>query len=819
MKTESIEMSGPIDFDSKELGDPTSVNAGREFISKSGQDACEKTDKKANIVPVDQKMRKRRFQKIERMSDEGQLSLESTTERGHSPAKKVRRSCRSRSSSRVSCPTPKTTAKAIKPVRDSVPGGPPDHFLVNPAICKKKNGSRIPSKKHYCLYCKSGVIKIPRHLQHAHPDKPEVAKALSFPKGSKERHVRIAHLRNEGNFLHNVEVMKSGVGTVVPRKQPKDGSHVEDFLLCPYCQGLILKRTHWRHLRQCKLKTNSPCKPGRTRVQSISGFASLPPAEIKEQLWRLINSMFQDDVYFAVKSDSYALEYAEHLYKRYGFDDRKHEHIRHKLRELGRLLLCARQSTPLKTIQDHLKPANFMHVVQAVRDMAGYSCETNTFRSPSLALKIGFSLKTISVLVEKRAKTQRDYSAAKDARSFRTMYETRWKELNSSASLKTPQESESNPPQLLPFIQDLQTLHFYLDAQQRELFRRLSSESSLQTYMQLTKVTLTQVVLFNRSHAGEVSKVPLSAYLSPNEPKPHEDVALSELEKRLCPHFRKVEIRTKRGTKVLVLLTPAMQKALDLLVSKRQECGINPENTYLFARPDSLIFYRGCESLQYFSNISGAKSPENLTSRKLRKQTGTLYQVLNLTKRELDRLADILGHDNIRVYKQFYRLPKGTLQLAKISKILTALEHGRLSEFKDKSLDDISIDPEEKVHLDSTQARAPRGPCDPESAYESSYESDPPDKPMSTRATDKQTRPRRMQGRRLGKRKKWGEVEVSAVERHMMSFITTCRVPGKTDCDNCLDLETTALRNRDWLDIKFYVKNRITALRKGGLKR
>ncbi|KAG7522641.1 hypothetical protein JOB18_027295 [Solea senegalensis] len=67
---------------------------------------------------------------------------------------------------------------------------------------------------------------------------------------------------------------------------------------------------------------------------------------------------------------------------------------------------------------------------------------------------------------------------------------------------------------------------------------------------------------------------------------------------------------------------------------------------------------------------------------------------------------------------------------------------------------------------------------------------------------------------RQGKKRMWEKDEVTAVERHMMSFITSCRVPGKSDCDKCLNIEKTALRNRDWLAIKCYVKNRITALKK-----
>ena len=70
----------------------------------------------------------------------------------------------------------------------------------------------------------------------------------------------------------------------------------------------------------------------------------------------------------------------------------------------------------------------------------------------------------------------------------------------------------------------------------------------------------------------------------------------------------------------------------------------------------------------------------------------TLSTVLNMTDTEMDQLANFLGHD-IRIHREFYRLPEKTLQLAKISKVLMALEQGRLSEFQGKNLDEISIDP------------------------------------------------------------------------------------------------------------------------------
>lgn len=686
-------MKGRLDFDSDELFDSCS-DSGEEYIPKSGQESSEDTDS-SEILSADQKINKLRFPSISTMVETGQesqslLEVDSTIERGRSPVRKQSRSRRRCSNKRVT--EPLIDNSEFNP---NLPCETPDKSLMIPAVCKKQDGSRMYNKKQYCLYCKEGVIKMARHLERVHPDEPEVAKAISFPKNSKERSQQLEHLRNKGNFSHNAEVLDSGVGSLVARQQPKHPAQAEDYLHCSYCQGLFTRKVLWRHIKLCKFKPSIPMKPGRTRIQALCGLTTPPPVGIKDQLWKLLHQMLDDDVFRAVKSDACIIEYGEHLYNKHGYDPSKHEYIRQKLRELGRLLLCSKQTTHMKTIKEHIKPANFMHLVEAVKKLAGYDSEKHTYSCPSLALKIGYSLTKVSMLVESHANVIGDETGAKEAQTFRRVYEAKWNELVSSTSLRNLQESRWNTPQLLPFTKDVQTLHCFLDAEQQDLYHKLSSVTSLQTYTRLTKVILTQVILFNRRRSGEVSKILVSAYESLIVSDPQEDVnvSLSDLEKRLCQHFQRLEIRGKRGRKVPVLLTPAMQQTLDLLVSKRQECGILPENKYLFARPSSLTCYRGSDCLRYYAKVCGAKSPESLTSTKLRKQTGTLSQVLNLSNTELDQLADFLGHD-IRVHRQFYRLPEGTLQLAKISKILLALEKGRLADFKGKSLDDIEIDPE-----------------------------------------------------------------------------------------------------------------------------
>nr|XP_054586275.1 uncharacterized protein LOC129152239 [Nothobranchius furzeri] len=61
---------------------------------------------------------------------------------------------------------------------------------------------------------------------------------------------------------------------------------------------------------------------------------------------------------------------------------------------------------------------------------------------------------------------------------------------------------------------------------------------------------------------------------------------------------------------------------------------------------------------------------------------------------------------------------------------------------------------------------------------------------------------------------KWDEAEVTAIEKHLMSFIKEHRLPQKDDCIRCLEAEPCELGNRSWKGVKDYVRNRITALQR-----
>lgn len=336
-------------------------------------------------------------------------------------------------------------------------------------------------------------------------------------------------------------------------------------------------------------------------------------------------------------------------------------------------------------------------MIEAVKVVAGFHEETGTYKTPSLALKLGHSLKKLANILECEGMMSGDEEAIHNAKMFRQISNTKWNEYISSQALRTLTEAKWNSPQLLPFTEDVKKMHQCINSQRKDFQQKLELEKNKKNWSELTKLTLCEFIVFNRRREGEVSKMPVSSFTA-RQTWSHPDVelALTDLEKKLCQHFQRIEIKGKRGRKVPLLLTPEMQASMELLVKTRNDCEVPDSNQFMFARPQALTHFRGCDVIRQIAQSCGASNPEALSSTKLRKHMATMSQLLNLKDNEMDNLADFLGHD-IRVHRQYYRLPEGTLQLAKVSKMLLALQRGKMAEFKGQTLDEISIDPQGKT--------------------------------------------------------------------------------------------------------------------------
>jgi hypothetical protein len=426
---------------------------------------------------------------------------------------------------------------------------------------KSAYGQRVYNKKQYCFSCQKPFSKMARHLAQVHKNEIEGARALSFPKGSKERKVNLDILRNRGNREHNIKVLKAGKGVLV-RRQQTAAKHVgvKDYMHCLHCHGLFRRQSLWRHMQRCNLaRKGQLTKPGRSRVQALCAYAQPVPEGVSKKLWKLISDMKQDEITQAVKSDVCIIKFGEHLCNKMGSDKTKHEYIGTKMREARRLLVSAKKTATLHG-KDFFTPSNFYCFIQAVKVTAGIQEDEEVYKVPSLALKLGHPLKRMADIAECEAMMAGEEDNIKNVKRFKELYTTKWNECLTASALKTLRQAKWNCPELLPFTEDVKKMHVHLNNKSKLYQEKLKSEKNQKNWSQLAKATLCDLILFNRRRPGEVSKLKLNTYLLRNTSVVHSDVAdaLSEVEKKLCQHFQRIEIRGKRDRKVPIALTPGM---------------------------------------------------------------------------------------------------------------------------------------------------------------------------------------------------------------------------------------------------------------------
>ncbi|KAI7789439.1 hypothetical protein IRJ41_018073 [Triplophysa rosa] len=573
---------------------------------------------------------------------------------------------------------------------------------------RNPDGKRIWNKKQYCVYCEMSQSKIARHLERKHLNETEVAKALSFPKGSKKRRDLLEQIRNQGNYYHNLKVLETGRGEIITWRQPTADAVISDFLPCPDCLAFFKKKDLWKHSKMCRGQGDVRKNKGE-RVRSVAACMIPMKAKCSAGIRSLLQSMRQDEITQTIMDDSLICLFGESLYTKCGHDKTQHQYIIQKMRELARFIIEVKsKSKKVRNLTELCNPENFLLAVTACKAVSNYQPDLNMFKTPSLALKIGYSLKKACHLKLGQSLMAGDGETEKKMKNFIKLIDTHWRTNISSQALSTLQQIKWNKGDTIPLTEDVTVLQKHLKSVDQVSKQKLRENVNVTDWKVLAEAVLCQIILFNRRRVGEASKLLLASYVGRNVKPLNKDVvtSLSKLELHLCNELTRIEIRGKKGRKVPVLLTKDMVDSIDMLNECRSKVGIDKGNPYVFAKVGALMHIRGSDCLRKFSQSCGAKDPKSLTSTKLRKQIATLSQIMNLKNNELDQLANFLGHD-IRVHREYYRLSENTIQLAKVSKLLLSLEKGSDC-YKGKSLEEITFSTEEASGNEDEQQSSSR---------------------------------------------------------------------------------------------------------------
>jgi hypothetical protein len=537
------------------------------------------------------------------------------------------------------------------------------------------------------------VAKLPRHLITVHKNEKEVIAYAGAP-NAKIKSRLLTKLRNIGSHRHNQQVIQTGKGRLSVKYRTSKKTSETNYVVCEHCYGYFAKRKLWKHIARCSLNPGSAAK--NERHVEKGKFLKPCPTTCSENLRALLASMACDDISRIVKTDPLILKLGEKLLLR---QTQTKGHVRNSLREVGRLMIMLKaKNSGLNYLESFLCPSLFGLVVTAVREVCGFDAPNQQYKTPSLALKLGHTLSKCCNILKSEGLASGDSKKVANANGFLELYSINWSTDVSIMAHQTLVDSRKNTTKLIPLSADVQKLSLHLKSTIDNSSETLkaSTTANWQAYRLLARSTLALVILFNRRRAGEVSLMKIDEFNMGNEAELQtSDIGLSSVEIALCNQFTRIEIKGKRGRTVPVLLNEQLKLAIDLLLSTRAGVGIPADNQFIFFNPLGQNCYRGSDCLREFSDLCGADKPQLLRSTKLRKHIAIMTQLVNLKDNELDILAAFMGH-NIHVHREFYRLPQETIQVAKISKLLLALETEG-SKLVGRSLEDIDVKELEEI--------------------------------------------------------------------------------------------------------------------------
>ena len=322
-----------------------------------------------------------------------------------------------------------------------------------------KRQIRIHDKKQACPFCAKLVSKFAEHVE-VHKLEPTVAQMIRLTKkGSQERKSRIADMRKRGAFLHNMKVLRQGNGIFIVQRQSSTKQRAPmDYRCCPACLGYYTRQTMPNHTKKCCDKDAR---------KSVKAFNFALTVDKVMDFSPVASLMKDDDITHMALSDNVILHFGKKLYsnlKITGTVTKMESYVSTKMRELARLVLhmCSVLDKTV-SLDSLIKAEMFSQVVNGTLTMCNISGEDESARSiPSLALKIGYSLKRCANDMLVSAMEQNNDKREHEIEKFLKLMNLEWRSRVSAGAFTKLKQRKTMKADPLPLAEDLRVCFLLL---------------------------------------------------------------------------------------------------------------------------------------------------------------------------------------------------------------------------------------------------------------------------------------------------------------------------------------------------------------------
>ena len=234
---------------------------------------------------------------------------------------------------------------------------------------------------------------------------------------------------------------------------------------------------------------------------------SVSTRDVDTQLYKNVtSSMRNDSIPSIARWDQLITNFGAAIFEKVGIKNANY--VSQRMRQLAHLLQTLRLQNKRNdaTLEEFIDTSMFDALVDAVKELCRFEEESRLeIGIPSLALKLGHSLKKCAQVLKSSALRKKGEDTIKRAKRFLDLYEADWTSKISSRSLASLESRKQNKIEYLPLAEDLSLLRKHLDLKIVALSKVLTETKKVESWNKLAKATLAKIIIFNKRRSGETA--------------------------------------------------------------------------------------------------------------------------------------------------------------------------------------------------------------------------------------------------------------------------------------------------------------------------
>ena len=267
----------------------------------------------------------------------------------------------------------------------------------------------------------------------------------------------------------------------------------------------------WHQNKCCQHKTSELKKWKKVQIEAklLLPTGSISMTDVDKELYlNVISAKKNDSISFMARQDKVILQFGAAILEKVG---RKNTNcVSQRMCQLARLLLKLRARSQEKraAFENFIDTSKFDNLIEAVKELRGFNQESRLdIGIPSLALKLGHSIKRCTQVVKCSALWRKDKIGIKKAKRFIDLFENKWTAKISSWSLGSLGSKKQNKVDYLPLAEDLTRL-------KDDLYSKIESLSSAFTAEDSVNPTLTHIILFKKRKSGKTATLQITQFVN-----------------------------------------------------------------------------------------------------------------------------------------------------------------------------------------------------------------------------------------------------------------------------------------------------------------